>query len=1313
MKGAKSSSLQSSSPVLAEFLRKNVLSLLSDNISAGVTVCLHSPQYPDFPCIYVNERLPQMLGYNDSQEYLQAIDSKFINCIYPEDRQFASEEFLRGFLVSDSYKTEYRLQEKSGEILWVRDCGRLVTKEDGTQLVVSVYIDITDMIMLRKELQNKNNEYDEINRTVPSGICKCLLDDRLTIVYANDFFYQLSGYTPLNAAAAGLKDVAFLLSEEDFTQARRIIADNLRKGDYHFELEVRQRHRNGYLIWVLSRCSYDTQTKMLICAVLDITDRKEAERRLQISEEQYRLAVLHSGKLFFRYNIATATAYFDQRDAEVLDLPLVVPEFFTHITAAGAIASETVDNFMGLYNHIQSGVDKGSAVFKMQNSSGRLAWYKADYSLIYEDYKQPVSAIVSLEDISKLREKELAYAKWQHTHRQMDKDKIIYVEYNLTQDKVDIFEGGLFNRIPNAQNKSCSQLISYFINTWVHSEEKEQALAIFSRENLLAKYHMGENDLIYEVRIINSAGQEKWVSASAQMLPDPYSDDIKGNTFVKDIDEQKREQLALHRRLNSDSLTGLLNRNAFKDQFKAIAAASDENARHAFIMLDLDNFKQLNDKLGHLVGDKVLVDISQSLKTALRADDLIGRIGGDEFMILLKNLPRGEALEKRAERICLLLAKNFGGGLFTSGSMGIAMYPHDGCDFEDLYKKADLALYAAKKSGRNRFVFYEPLMQSGEWQIRGELPAEDHTEVALSLKQLTSSFAGQPSGCSIGDDDERYRVIVEQAGTVVLDWKAEGDEFYASPAAWQFAFMGKEQNNVYSDEEDIRQAILTPSSVHLKDWPQAQSFLQAIRQGSCYAEITVRLKKNDGSYIWCKVTITVVRSRHGAVRRTIMTVDDVDAQTRDLKTLEFRAENDCLTGALNYDTFKQQVSKLLQKRWDCKYALIYSDIKNFKFINDIYGYDVGDRTLRFWAKSITSFLRPDETFARVAADNFVVLRRYKCKTELYEHFERFKNLLADYEELASKKFRLEICSGIYCIEKQEDVLCVDDMLARSIMAQKKAKELAGSHLIVYTDEMRRQVIREKAIEADMYTALVNHEFCIYFQPKVDINNGNKIVGAEALARWYKKPDDLIMPADFIPVFEKNGFITELDHFAFEEVCRYLQKRIKGNKKLVPVSVNVSRISVLQNDFCERYINLKKEYEIPDGLIELECTESMLAENLEELKNIMDKMRSEGFLFSLDDFGSGYSSLNMLRDIKVDVLKLDRQFMEGDFNEESHRIVLNSIIDMAKALDIQVVSEGVESDEQVKMLRDLCGSIVQGYVFSKPVPIEQFEKMLKD
>jgi len=315
--------------------------------------------------------------------------------------------------------------------------------------------------------------------------------------------------------------------------------------------------------------------------------------------------------------------------------------------------------------------------------------------------------------------------------------------------------------------------------------------------------------------------------------------------------------------------------------------------------------------------------------------------------------------------------------------------------------------------------------------------------------------------------------------------------------------------------------------------------------------------------------------------------------------------------------------------------------------------------------------------------------------------------------LASKKFRLEISSGIYCIDTQEKLLSIDDMLSRAIMAQKKAKDMPGSQMVLYTDEMRKQVIREKAIEADMYTALVNHEFCVYFQPKIDINNGNKIVGAEALSRWNKNLDGLMMPADFIPVFEKNGFITELDHFAFEEVCRYLQRRIKKNQKLLPVSVNVSRISVLQSDFCDRYISLKKEYEIPDGILELECTESMIVENIEMLKNIMDKMRAEGFLFSLDDFGSGYSSLNMLRDIKVDVLKLDKQFMDGDFNEERHRIVLNCIITMAKALDMQVVSEGVETNEQVTMLKELCSSIVQGYVFSKPVPLEEFDKLIND
>ncbi len=244
----------------------------------------------------------------------------------------------------------------------------------------------------------------------------------------------------------------------------------------------------------------------------------------------------------------------------------------------------------------------------------------------------------------------------------------------------------------------------------------------------------------------------------------------------------------------------------------------------------------------------------------------------------------------------------------------------------------------------------------------------------------------------------------------------------------------------------------------------------------------------------------------------------------------------------------------------------------------------------------------------------------------------------------------------------------------------------------------------------MRSALINKEFIVYLQPKIDLST-RQISGAEALVRWLPPDENLIPPKDFIPLFEKNGFVVELDFYVYEEVFKVLRKWLDEKRCLVPISLNVSRIHLRDYNFVPRLTSLINKYNLPTDLIELEITESTFFENINQLLKVISELKHYGFTFSIDDFGSGYSSLNILKDLPIDVLKLDKGFFPRDNISKKEKIIVSTIVDMAKKLDIRVISEGIETIEQCDFLTNIGCDMVQGYLFAKPMPISEFEKIV--
>ena len=402
---------------------------------------------------------------------------------------------------------------------------------------------------------------------------------------------------------------------------------------------------------------------------------------------------------------------------------------------------------------------------------------------------------------------------------------------------------------------------------------------------------------------------------------------------------------------------------------------------------------------------------------------------------------------------------------------------------------------------------------------------------------------------------------------------------------------------------------------------------------------------------------------------------------------------DDVTGGKNKREFERVASLLL--KGEGEFVVVYANIDRFKLINDSYGDDVGDMVLCKVHKIID--------------DSFGMLMRFHSLEKLDHRLSRINDQLSKIMDEEGQSYGIKMYFGVYLVENKNTL--VSAMLERANIALKRVAG-AAQHLVhmgVYDDAERQLLGREKELEMKMERALKNGEFVPYLQPKYELEN-ETIGGAEALVRWVDPVEGMIFPNEFIPLFERNGFIVELDLYMFEQVCKLVEKWSESGYPKIPVSVNMSRGHFSVPGFFKRYQQILDRYNIPDNTIEIELTESLFYNEMSMLKELINKIHDAGMLCSIDDFGSGYSSLNMLKDVKVDALKLDRVFFKEAEDDQRGKSIINSVLHLAQSLNLRTISEGVEIRSQVDFLKEMDCDYIQGYVFAKPMPVTDFEQI---
>ena len=510
------------------------------------------------------------------------------------------------------------------------------------------------------------------------------------------------------------------------------------------------------------------------------------------------------------------------------------------------------------------------------------------------------------------------------------------------------------------------------------------------------------------------------------------------------------------------------------------------------------------------------------------------------------------------------------------------------------------------------------------------------------------------------------------------------------------ATNGQEAMDFLLDKNQEISAVLLDFVMPLKDGHQVLEEMKSIPD---LMDIPILVVKSFEPSAIIKLVKNMIEKNemHKLMLENVRLKEQAAAQAE----IKYRLEHDGLTGIYGRELFCEVTSKMLLEDPRSNYILVSLDIEKLKLINDLFGRRKGNEILKGIADKLREILSGKGTYARLESDRFAA-----CFSESIFTLEEFQKIINEYVKKYISNFTVIVKFGAYRI-KDTDIK-VDIMCDRAQMALQTIKGDYSNNFIYYNDQINEMIVLEQKLLSEMEVALKEKQFQIYLQPIYSLSK-MKPVSAEVLIRWMHPDFGIISPGIFIPIFEKNGYVAKLDYYVWEQACRFLANRKKKGKEDISISVNVSRYTLYDPELSNKIIKLVKKYNINPILLKFEITESAYTDNPKQLINTILLLQDYGFKVLMDDFGSGYSSLNLLKNLNVDILKIDMKFLE-DFETSSRGgSIFTSVVRMAKWLKIPVIAEGVETKAQLEFLRGVGCDGIQGYYFSEPLPIKEFEE----
>lgn len=542
---------------------------------------------------------------------------------------------------------------------------------------------------------------------IPCGLfCLRIEKGDFKLLYTNSFIYQFLGYEKDELQFDDIVGEK-VIDQEDLKRIKKEVREYIQEESILFEIEYRVKRKDGQIRWMSARVVPDTIEQQYVAVAFDNTKMKRMMHELRLSEEEKKIALQQGNLVILRYDVRNKILYFTNDGKNSMEPQHMMDNIPESAVERHFIKKETAKEYLNFYHRMQKGEAKGEAIFLRRNStSQKYIWIKAKFNMIYNDKKEPVTAIISYQDYSDSYERELAYERWKQDFERRKKDSIAYYEYDLTHDVFEHLEGRLNGILPKDARDSFTFIAHYAAQHFVSSKDRKKYLKVFSREYLLDQYQKGRHHFTLQHRRIDEDGNEYWAYGEIQLIWDPYASLVRASVLLYDIDSEKKDKIRMKRLSETDALTGLLNRSTLFHRIESTLQHSGKHVLHVLVLIDLDNFKLLNDTYGHQYGDEVLRSVAKAMRCACRSEDYCGRIGGDEFVIFLRNLAYDYDILPRIEAIRSAISKCMDDREIVA-SFGVACYPDNSQSVEELYRHSDEAMYRAKRSQKHKIQFYE------------------------------------------------------------------------------------------------------------------------------------------------------------------------------------------------------------------------------------------------------------------------------------------------------------------------------------------------------------------------------------------------------------------------------------------------------------------------------------------------------------------------------------------------------------------------------------------------------------------------------
>lgn len=721
-----------------------------------------------------------------------------------------------------------------------------------------------------------------------------------------------------------------------------------------------------------------------------------------------------------------------------------------------------------------------------------------------------------------------------------------------------------------------------------------------------------------------------------------------------------------------DPLTGIYNRRGYFERISELMHGSKE-CNVILVSCDMDRLKEINDTYGHSEGDIAISAVANAIKAGCGKDGICARFGGDEFILTVpynadkqRELSRliGE-IQMEIDKFNRSAGKPYEVSISVGGSYGTVTCIDD---INELMRNTDHLMYEQKRLKKAMLV-----------------PATEAQQIRQEVKSAVQDY-NQRMHKIFADFDRCTYFYMNY-----IDFKWYVIENKCTPKCLLSSSVGPLRaiwlsGAIYPDDK-----LLFDSFCH----KIRKSFNDGITEKSL--SVNIRLCEIEGAPpVWYRIDVHLA-GKSGKMEEVAGYIRVLE--TDEIINLEIQ---DYYTTTDNPIMFHDMISQRLNAYPDTKFALIQFDVKRFKLINENYGEDAGTEMLHFLTHQLNNYCSNPRLSARMSGDVFMLLTPYTDKDDILKTISELQLNLKGFRE-----YSYEFVFGVYQIDDRS--ISVRTMCDCAAMARQSIKKNALESVAFYNKNMQKAIKERKFVESHMKKALDNNEFIIYLQPKFSISSGEAI-GYEALVRWQSPECGMIYPDSFIPLFEENGFITKLDAYVWECACMVLRDWIDRHFTPLPISVNVSRANLDNESFLDVLDGLIDKYRLPKHLLELEITESI--ENDATLR-MTEKIKERGFILLMDDFGSGYSSLNTLQDTRFDVLKLDREFFSTHMSNDRGKKIIMHTISMSKDVGLGLIAEGVETADQAQFLENCGCDTAQGYLYAKPMPVQDAEKYLKN